>query len=229
MMDDKGDLEILRAAFWSLSTEARPSDVCPEPGALWDGLRGELPPNELRTVVDHTAACAACAEAWRIGLELEGEVAAEESAPAAARSVGQERRATAAWWRYAAVAAMVAGVIGVSQIGDWTNRNEPTRFRDAARMGIVSLVPEGTQLAPDAFVLRWDLQIADEVARYEVQVMTEDLRPVSTARDLEVPSYQVPESDLAPFAPGVGMLWQVEAVLADGGRLASETFGVRLQ
>lgn len=224
MMDDKGESEHLRAAFRSLAANALPTDSCPESEKLWDGLRGELPPDELRDVVDHTAACPTCGEAWRIGLELERELAREADAPAPAR----EGRSTPAWWRWAAVAAGVVGVLGLAQIGPWTDRG-PTTYRDAATSGIVSLVAEDTPLPADACVLRWNLELPGDVAHYEIRVMTEDLRPVAEGRDLESPSFQVPASDLAELAPGSKLLWQVEAVMEDGGRVESETFDVLLR
>jgi hypothetical protein len=182
----------------------------------------------LRELVDHTASCGTCAEAWRLGLELEGGAAWEESASAAARKAAAGRPA-AVWWRYAAVAALVVGALGVVQLGDWTNRGGPSPYRSAAGHGIVSLVPEDTPLAADALVLQWRLEDPAEVVRYEIRVMTEDLRPVAEARNLDHPSYRVPESELAALAPGARLLWRVEAVLTAGGRVESETFAVRLR
>ena len=222
MIDDKGEHETLREAFRSLATDALPTDECPEPEKLWDGLAGKLPPDELRDVVDHTASCAACAESWRIGLEIEGEGIGESE-------VREERAASARpWWSWAAVAAILVGVVGISQIGERTERGE-LRNPSVSGSGIVSLVGEETPLSTDACVLAWSLEAPGEVARYEINVMTEDLRPVSDARNLESPSYRVPESDLASLAPGTRLLWQVEAVLAEGGRVKSETFSVELR
>lgn len=76
--EEAPDLARLRAAFAQVE-DVPEGDGCPATAELWDGMHGGLRPERLREVVDHLASCAACAEAWRIGLLLEGP---PEAAPA---------------------------------------------------------------------------------------------------------------------------------------------------
>jgi hypothetical protein len=63
-------LERLRAAFAMVEDTPQPGS-CPSSSEIWAGLHGDLQPDRLREVVDHMVGCAACAEAWRVGLLLE--------------------------------------------------------------------------------------------------------------------------------------------------------------
>ncbi|HLX06550.1 MAG TPA: hypothetical protein VKY89_01670 [Thermoanaerobaculia bacterium] len=76
--EEAPDLARLRAAFAQVEDPPE-GDGCPTTAEIWDGLHGALRPERLREVVDHLVSCAACAEAWRIGLLLEGP---PEAAPA---------------------------------------------------------------------------------------------------------------------------------------------------
>ncbi len=80
--EEAPDLARLRAAFAQMEDPGG-GDGCPSTAEIWDGLHGALLPERLREVVDHLVSCADCAEAWRIGLLLEGP---PEAAPAAISS-----------------------------------------------------------------------------------------------------------------------------------------------
>ncbi|MFP5286809.1 MAG: zf-HC2 domain-containing protein, partial [Thermoanaerobaculia bacterium] len=76
MKDD--DLSGLRAAFTTPDPTSQDCASCPEPDRIWEAVRGELPPEEVRDIVDHVAVCASCAEDWRIAVEFEKESARQE-------------------------------------------------------------------------------------------------------------------------------------------------------
>jgi hypothetical protein len=75
--------------------------------------------------------------------------------------------------------------------------------------------------------LKWSSAGPD--ARYDVTVTTAALEPVSFARDLEEPRYEVPESDLAGVPSGSKLYWQVTARLPDGASNRSPTFVVTIR
>ncbi len=59
---------------------------------------------------------------------------------------------------------------------------------------------------------------------YDVQVSTEDLRALATAKGLTATEYRVPESALAGLPSASRLLWQVDAVRPDGTHENSQTF-----
>ncbi len=209
------DTEKLREAFASLSETARPTDDCPEPERLWSAAQGEETPGETRELIDHTSSCPACAEAWRLAAHLSDDVP----------SVQRTRPRT--WWRVAAAAAVAVGVLGLLRLADLPT-GKPG-YRDAGDNAVVAATGEDVPLPRDAFVLRWDLETPADGTRYDVRVTTEDLRVLAEARGLETPSYQVAAAALAQLPAGSRVFWQVEASLADGDRLTSKTFFVRLE
>ena len=110
MNQEPGELETFREAFRSLAETAQPTPTCPEPEKLWEAARGEAAPGDLRDVVDHTASCPACAEAWRLAVEIGDEVPREQGL-AAERAVTRSVVASPRWRYAAALAAMLVGAI----------------------------------------------------------------------------------------------------------------------
>jgi anti-sigma factor RsiW len=144
------DLESMRTAF------AQPDDPgdrasCPDDGEIWDAVHGALPADRLREVVDHVATCAACAESWRIALQLErrdpaAAFADDRAADAtdAGTGTGIGRATLAAtrrrprFWLFggaaAAAAAAILAAVGITrQPGDGTAAAPPTRRRRGGR------------------------------------------------------------------------------------------------
>ena len=163
----------------------------------------------MREVVDHVAACAACAEDWRLAAELYRQ---EERAAAVPGKVIQGRFGR---WRPLAAAAALAAclliAVGVYRVNQ--PAREPT-YREAQHAGISSLLPQGQALSREAAVLRWS-PLPGAVS-YDVQVSTEDLRALATAKGLTATEYRVPESALAGLPSASRLLWQVDAVRPDG-------------
>ncbi|MCA9489692.1 MAG: hypothetical protein KC621_07200 [Myxococcales bacterium] len=56
----------LRYLFAQAFTTGLPSDECPTPEILLDAYHHVLPEPQRLLVIDHLAACAVCAEAWRL-------------------------------------------------------------------------------------------------------------------------------------------------------------------
>src|SRR5690349_316952 len=108
MSQDTQELERLRAAFATPDVAPNPK-TCPAPETIWAAVRGELPPRELREVVEHTAVCAACAEDWRLAVEIEKQTAASQTATVPAGRVIQGRFGQLRTWT--AAAALAAGLL----------------------------------------------------------------------------------------------------------------------
>jgi hypothetical protein len=205
-----------RAAFASSDAAPDPAS-CPTPETLWSAVRGELSAPQMEAVVDHVAACASCAEDWRLAAELRRE---EEKAAAGPAKVIPGRFGQ--WRPLAAAAALAAGLliaVGVYRANQPVQ--EPT-YREAQHAGIRSLLPEKQALPREAAVLRWS-PLAGAVS-YDVQVSTEDLRAVATAKGQTATEYRVPQSALSGLPSGTRLLWQVEAVRPDGTHETSPTF-----
>lgn len=206
----------LRQAFSSLSRGALPQEGCPEADRIWSAVRGELAPRETREVVDHTASCPACAEAWRLAVEIGREAAEGTLAKPAATTRGWD-------WRWAAAAAIALVAAGVLL---WQRGREPSGavFRQAGAGDIRSLVPEGRPLPRESFVLRWTG--APEGSTYDVAVLTQELQAVVEADGLEEPELRVPEQDLRDVPSGAELYWYVDAELPGGAHVTSRTFKV---
>ncbi|MFL6258562.1 MAG: zf-HC2 domain-containing protein [Thermoanaerobaculia bacterium] len=216
MSNEAQQISRWRAAFAEPDAAPDPAS-CPTPETLWSAVRGELPPERMREVVDHVAACASCAEDWRLAAELRRD---EEKAATVPGKVIQGRFGQ--WRPLAAAAALAAGLliaVGVYR----TNQPlpEPT-YREVQHAGIRSLLPEGQALPRQAAVLRWS-PLAGAVS-YDLEVSTEDLRPVATAKGQAATEYRIPESALKGLPSGARLLWQVDAVRPDGTHENSGTF-----
>jgi hypothetical protein len=216
-VDDPTPQELERA-FAALGDRAESRDGCPAPERIWEAVRGELPAGEAEAIVDHTSSCGACAEAWRIAVEI-----ARNAPVAAPRAWIRRPRA----WLGVGVAAMLALSIGGAYLWRDRNRGAAPAFRQADGAVIRSLVAETTPLPRDGLVLRWSP--GPDGTRYRVRVSREDLSLVAVAQNLERTEYQVPTAALQSIAPNTRLLWQVDASLPGGVRTTSPTFMVVVQ
>jgi hypothetical protein len=215
MSNEAQQISRWRAAFAEPDAAPDPAS-CPTPETLWSAVRGELPAEPMREVVDHVAACAACAEDWRLAAEL---VRQEEKAATGPGKVIPGRFGQ--WRPLAAAAALAAGLLIAVGVYRAQPVQEPT-YREAQYAGIRSLLPEGQALPRQAAVLRWS-PLAGAVS-YDVQVSTEDLRTVATAKGQTATEYRVPESAFTGLPSGTRLFWQVDAVRPDGSHENSPTF-----
>ncbi|MBW8878904.1 MAG: hypothetical protein JF614_28460 [Acidobacteria bacterium] len=224
MNQDTRELAKLRAAFTAPATAAPPPEDCPSPETIWAAVRGELPPQALREVVDHTARCAACAEDWRLAVEVDRQEAAQAAETAPGKViVGRFGR----FRQLAAAAALAAGLLVA--VGVYRQAIVPSQpiYREAQQTQVRSLLPAGQPLPRQAAVLRWT-PLPGAVS-YDVSVSTEDLRQVATAQGQTAAEYRLPPAALSGLPAGARLLWQVDAIFPDGHHVTSPTFTTPLQ
>lgn len=212
MKDD--EISRLRAAFTAPVPAAWTPGACPEPDRIWEAVRGQLAPEEVRGIVDHVAVCASCAEDWRIAMafEKESETRQEE---AVVRRFPVRRFQP---WIAAAAAALVLTVGGVYI----QQSNKPVTV--AEYRGGETKIESRTagDLSRQSYLLRWTQ--VEGAESYDLLVTTDDLRTLADPKGLTAPEYQVPASALAGLPPGAQVYWRVTAVFPDGGRRQSQTF-----
>jgi len=226
MNQENQELERWRAAFTAPAIDEPAREDCPSPEILWAAVRGELPPQALREVVDHTAVCAACAEDWRLAVEVNRQAAQVDSVPA--HLPGNVIAGRFGGWRsLAAAAALAAGLlVAVGIYREAVVPRQPT-YRETQQETVRSLVVAGQALPRQAAVLRWTP--LPGATAYDVSVGTEDLRQVASAHGLSAAEYRLPKEALASLPAGAKLLWRVEASFPDGHRVESPTFTTHLQ
>ncbi|HEX4959962.1 MAG TPA: zf-HC2 domain-containing protein [Thermoanaerobaculia bacterium] len=218
MSEDSQQLANLRAAFTAPAVAAPAYEDCPSPETIWAAVRGELPPDALREVLDHTARCEACAEDWRLAVEVNCQAAAREEKTPGKLLVGRFGN----WRPLAAAAALAAGLlVGVGVYRGAMVPNQPT-YRETQQPEIRSLLPAAQALPRQGAVLRWSP--VPGAASYDVSVSTEDLRQLATIHGQTAAAYPLPPAALTTLPAGAKILWQVEAVFPDGHRVTSPTF-----
>jgi Putative zinc-finger len=219
---EEGDLARLRRGFAAAPQPAAASAACPPSEKIWEAVRGELPPREIQGIVEHMAACASCAEDWRLAIALQRpEAGVSNVIPSAHRfSTGQRLRN----WGLAAAAVLALAVVGVQ----WAQHAaDPAGYR-GEQAAIHSLLEEGQALPRNEFLLQWSAP-ATPGATYDVEVSTEDLRVLASGDDLREPRLLVPAHSLAGLAPGTRILWKVDAELPQGEHVSSTTFVTTVQ
>jgi hypothetical protein len=223
-MTTNDELSRLRAAFAapvSGGTGTPEPEACPPSDRIWLAVRGELPPDELREIVDHIATCPACAEDWRIAMAFEEESRGDVPVPAPApRSFVATVRQRA--WMAIAASVLVA-FIGFQGFHFFQPKPE---YRGGDETGIQSLV-EGPSLPRDAFILRWTPVAGAEA--YNLEVMTVGLDHLYSAEGLTTTTCQIPPASLARLRSGDKVHWMVTPVGRDGGLLQGLTITTTLR
>jgi hypothetical protein len=218
-----GEIEDLRRAFTVPGGSAPRPEDCPPAETLWAAVHGELPPGALRDIVDHTATCPACAEDWRLAVEVEREATAtaEVATGRAASPVLYPRR----WLRLAplvaAAAAIVALVVGLplTRHGDG-----PTVTRGGQQ--VISRLAEGQELPRDHCLLAWS---GPKDATYDIEVDTLTGDRLFSKGGLKGLSYEVPKSSFDGVRPGTRLEWRFTATPPGGAPVRSKTFTFILQ
>lgn len=216
MMMKDDEVSRLRAAF-ATPVPAAWAGTCPDPDRIWEAVRGELPPEEVREIVDHVAVCASCAEDWRIAVAFEKESARQDKVPVV-RPFPVRRFQP---WIAAAAAALVLTVVGV--IKPW--KPDPDPGYRGAGSAIHSLA--GETRPSQSFVLSWTP--VEGAESYDLLVTTAELQTVADPKGLATAQYQVPASALAALPPAARLHWRVTAVFPDGQRKQSQTFTTALE
>jgi hypothetical protein len=176
---------------------------------------------EVGVVIDHFIACPSCAADWRAAKGWESDV----ETPAEPEALRDARRPVVRWAGLAAAAAIfLVGVVAVYQFVAAVPSGPVSRTADET---IRSLVPEEDVLPRDAAVLRWTPVGEDAV--YSVEIGKIDLTTLASARELGETEFTVPPRALESVEAGESIVWQVEAQLPDGRRIASEAFLNRIE
>ena len=207
----------------------RDDPECPTADAYWAAAAGELPFERVRTLVDHGATCARCAEAWRILVDVRraaSDAGTPASDPPPLRSLvggapGRPRLRTGTLLPLA-LSAMAA-------VGLWVVlRPPPVRpppvERGTGNGAAVRAESPEVQPARDA-VLRWSE--VPGASSYNVTVLTPDLVVVHQAVGVNGREFRLSDA-VRQRAAGSGLLWNVDAVMPDGRTVASPTFELRL-
>jgi len=211
-----GDNDWLRTAFQG-SQESSVDDPCPPPDALWALTRGELDPARARPIVLHSSRCARCGAALRIALEM-GE---QLEAPVAAPNVFPLRRRLAVGLGIAA--AIAASVVVVPHLRP---TDSGLHVRGGSEDGVRSLVPSAPR-PRSRLVLEWSAYPG--ALRYRVTLASSDLRVLFQKEGVTGTRAEVPESALASVPSGGRLVWEVEAILADGRAIKSAAFDLTLE
>jgi len=228
------DSERLRQAWLAMTSAATGERGCPDPDRIWEALQGGLDPKEVMAIVQHTADCPVCAQAWRLAKDMgamQAEAEPEPVRPAeVVRPSGWSRIFDLWRLRPLALAAGLAGllVLGAGAVWLWPDRGrQGMQTRDLPGDAIRSLIPEEQALPKTACLLKWTPGPAG--TRYTVRVSTEKFEQISLVEGLEAAEYLVPTAALEKLKPGARLLWQVQAFPPKGGRQISGTFFVTLE
>jgi len=200
-------------------------DDCPAAAQLWAGVTGELAPEEVRKVVDHTARCADCSIAWRVALEVNRETS---EAPVAALLPFHSRPARSLLLP-GGLTLLAAGIAGALFFqGPWThpNRNDSLELERGAKRPLDSRTALGVQ-PRDAVVLRWSPYPGAE--RYSVTVMSPSLEVLFRGFGVSTAELRIPPEALSAQPSGGRVLWSVQAILPGGRTVDSDVFTVDFQ
>jgi hypothetical protein len=208
------ELARLRRAFTAPAGLAPDPADCPPADRIWLAVRGELPPAEMRALVEHMAVCSACAEDWRIAVAFEKESrAVPDHAYQPARSIVARIRP----WLTAAAAALVLTVAGI----ELHQPQKPAIYR-GVNQTVESPLAADEALPRERFVLDWNP--VPGAATYDLVVSTKGLRTLANPQGLTATQYQVPASALAGLPSGTEISWRVTPISQDGGTLQASTF-----
>ena len=225
MTGNDDELAKLRRAFAAPVHAAWQTAGCPEPDRIWEAVRGELPADEIREVVNHVAACSSCAEDWRIAKAFEEEAHAGDTAESA-ETPSTVLRPSVSRFRPWIAAAAVALVVTVAGIQIRTNRPDtPPVYRSGS--GSAVEVREKASAPRGNMFFGWKATPGAE--SYELLVTTSDLVIVANPKNLTTIQYQVPASALADLPAGARLFWSVTAVFPDGSRQQSQTLTTTLE
>lgn len=228
------ELARLRAAFTGAAAptaagSAREADSCPPPDRIWLGVRGELPPDELRGLLDHIATCQACVEDWRIAKEFEAESGTGESLGPEEILRAQPRRVERSRWsrlqsRFAAAAAVVL----VSAVGfQLYTRPEPS-FRSGSSTRVVeSILKSGSALPRERFVVPW--KPVNGAVSYTFEATSPKVMKPLFVKSITSPSVQIPPADLETLRSGDEVLCTIKPFTSDGTMLPFKTIQLRVQ
>ncbi len=196
---------------WAARDQSSAHEQHPGAEELYEAASGNLARERRLEIIDHVAKCAECTQAWKIALEVD---AREEKVSGTQRP-----------WRFALAASVILAVGMMTYLVVPFDQGTP-QYRDAVDP-LAPVTAIGSTLPRDQFVLRWSAGAAGTT--YLVRLSTADLASLLVKSDITATELQVPSSVLANVKAGEELLWQVEAQLPDGRRVASQTYVVRVE
>lgn len=207
----------LRERWLERTPVGAPPTGCPDPERIWRAVALESPASERRSLIDHAAVCAHCAETWRLAAGF-----TDRTSPQAATV----RRRAVGWPRLALAAASIVAAVGLGWLALHREADQEAALR-ATEPAIRSLLEDGEALPRDRFLLRWTPGPPGTI--YDFEVGTTDLKLVSRGVALTAAEYLVPAEALESLAPDTSIAWRVVATLPDGRVVTSVTHfnGVR--
>lgn len=202
-------------AVWLREAYADPAAGCPPPESFLEAEMAALPEDERRRLTEHAESCAACTAEWELARLFDavpqGRLVAFPSRPPAPRPA---RRPS---WQWAAAASMlflvgmsfylarpVAPPLPAPQAGEVRG----SRIELVAPLGDVAAVPAELRWEPvtGAAAYRVRLLAVDDTALWETRV--------------DRPAAPLPAEAGSRLQRAVTYRWTVEALAADGRRLA---------
>lgn len=215
---DASRIEALQQAFSSIPVGSSGED-CPEPERLWAAVRLELPPEERREIVRHTATCSACAEDWRVTWALWQKEQEAEAHDCDGKVLNGPWGAFKKSLPQVAAAALVLLAVGVG--GVMLHQAPETTFRghQEAVEQTRSQNLDGASLPRERFLLRWE---PTEGATYKIHLMRKNGDFIQAEPGLTTAEFMVPEDLLQDLKSGENVLWQVEIIAPGSGK---ETWG----
>ena len=196
---------------WAARDQSTAHEQHPEAQELYEAASGNLERERRLQIIDHVAKCAECTQAWRIALEAG---AREARVPVTRRP-----------WHFALAASVILAVGLVTYLVIPVDQRTPQYREGVDPLAPVSAI--GVTLPRDRFVLRWSA--GPPGTTYLVRLSTADLAPLLDQPDIAATELVIPSSVLANVKAGDQLFWQVEARLADGRRVASHTYVVRVE
>ena len=204
-------------AISSLPPDGCDTGACPAPQQIWSAVVGELSPDEFGEVADHAATCPVCALAWQM---------AEKGSAATGRArTEQKRRPWRAWYGLAAAAMLVAALVIQFRVSAPDPLIVSPEYRAPVEETVHSEL-DGVVLDRVDCSLSWS---GPEEATYDILIATEDFQILHQETGLTERSFRIPAQALESIPSGGAIVWQVEAVLADGTRIPSRTFRVTIK
>jgi len=214
MSTDTSSLQKLQEAFTSIPAGS-PGGDCPDPDRLCAAVRLELPPEERREIVRHTAVCAACAEDWRVSWAFWKKEQESDGNGSGGKVLNGPWRAFKKSLKKSLPQVAAAGlVLAAVGVGGWLFQDaaQPDAHRSGRSLAPASaatelLTDEGAVFAKDQVRLAWTP--GPEGSRYKVEILTLDGQLLFSAANLTDPRLEVPADELAQTSSTGELYWQV--------------------
>jgi len=211
---------------WQADTDrALQGRDCPDNERIFDAVAGTLPVSERRKLIAHTSVCGACAQAWRVALELQRAMPADTSSNVRQLPARARFPTRAPTWALAAAAAvtLALGVAWLLPLLDGPfggGMPDQPVLRGVEDQAIELLIPDRTEINREALVLSW--RSAEEVIQYRVRISDAELNVLYASATSQT-RLRIPPEVLASVDTGAELFWQVTAELPDGETARSPT------